>query len=114
MNRIVNHLVNEIVVKALARNKGFQSIVVRAVDSIRSVSDRFTGAAKSGDAGAGASASAQRAHRPKIKPEIPENAAEEVPKVTAKKAAADPRDKGFFGHLTDVVKNDVSDMFGRR
>ncbi|KAA0161246.1 hypothetical protein FNF31_01200 [Cafeteria roenbergensis] len=110
MNRIVNHLVNEFVVKALARNKTFQSAVVRTVDSFKGAADKVSGAA--GDAAAATPKTART--QGKIKPEIPENMAEAPHPERAPKPAADPRDKGFFGHLSDVVKQDVSDMFGRR
>jgi hypothetical protein len=122
MNKIINHLVNEIVVKSITQNRAFQAFVVRTVDSVKEAGASAVKAASPGSragpsqatkAGSEAASSSPRAGPKKIAPEVPEN----MPKAAAERTPpkprrVDPRDKGFLSHLLDVVKDDVSG--GRR
>lgn len=115
MNRIITHLVNQFAVQALARNRAFQAFVVRAVDSVKNAGESVTKATSTRSA-TEAPRAAHRHASTKIKPEIPESAASASSASPAVKPSkpVDPRDKGFFGHLADVVAKDISDTFGRR
>jgi hypothetical protein len=114
MNRIITHLINQFAVKAIARNRTFQSFVVRTVDGFKNAGETVTKAASRGSTEA--PKAARNRPRRKIEPEIPEasaSASSAAPEAKPVKAV-DPRDKGFFGHLADVVAKDIHDTFGRR
>ena len=97
MNRLIQYFVNEFVVNSLAKNKAFQSAVMRAA---RYFGDSTPKSAKALEREAAEAAKA--AARAKAEQQ-----------AAAKVARGDPRNKGFFGHLGDAVRRDLDDLTGR-